>query len=90
MMRLHGIQASMNGRKVPQDIAVAESFFSSLKNELIHHVDLKTRDEAGAPVKDHIEYFYHRRKRIHQTLGHRTPEQFEQQQRGAQQHCPQN
>ena len=78
----HGIQMSMNGRKVPQDNAVAESFFSTLKNELIHHVDLTTRAQAIALITDYIEQFYNRR-RIHQSLGYRTPEQFEKQYRGA-------
>lgn len=78
----NGIRASMNGRKVPQDNAVAESFFSTLKNELIHHVDLPTRAEANALITDYIEQFYNRR-RIHQSLGYRTPEQFEKQYRGA-------
>ena len=77
----YGIQASMNGRKVPQDNAVAESFFSTLKNELIHHVDLATRAQANALIADYIEQFYNRR-RIHQSLGYRTPEQFEKLYRG--------
>jgi putative transposase len=78
----NGIQASMNGRKVPQDNAVAESFFSTLKNELIHHVDLTTRAQATILITDYIEQFYNRR-RIHQSLGYRTPEQFEKLYRGA-------
>jgi putative transposase len=82
VLETHGIQASMNGRKVPQDNAVAESFFSTLKNELIHHVDLTTRAQAIALITDYIEQFYNRR-RIHQSLGYRTPEQFEKQYRGA-------
>jgi transposase InsO family protein len=82
LLDTHGMVASMNGRKVPQDNAVAESFFSTLKNELIHHVDLKTREEAIALIQDYIERFYNK-KRIHQTLGYRTPEQFELQQSGA-------
>ncbi|MCE2988659.1 MAG: IS3 family transposase [Burkholderiales bacterium] len=77
-----GIQASMNGRKVPQDNAVAESFFSTLKNELIHHVDLGSRAQAIALITDYIEQFYNRR-RMHESLGYRTPEQFEKQYRGA-------
>ena len=82
VMAAHGIVPSMNGRKVPQDNAVAESFFSTLKNELIHHRDFKTRDEARAAIFDYIELFYNR-KRIHQSLGYRTPEQVERQWRGA-------
>ena len=74
----HGLRASMNGRKVPQDNAVAESFFSTLKNELIHHCDFRSRDEARAAIFDYIELFYNR-KRIHQSLGYRTPEQIERQ-----------
>ena len=72
----YGVCASMNGRKVPQDNAVAESFFSNLKNEVIHHCDFRTRDEARAVIFDYIEAFYNR-KRIHQSLGYRTPEQVE-------------
>lgn len=76
VMAAHGVVASMNGRKVPQDNAVAESFFSTLKNELIHHCDFKSRDEAKAAIKDYIEMFYNR-KRLHTTLGYQSPDQFE-------------
>lgn len=72
----NGIRASMNGRKIPQDNAVAESFFSTLKNELIHHVDLTTRTLAIGLITEYIEQFYNR-TRIHQSLGYLTPEQFE-------------
>ena len=82
LLGTRGLRASMNGRKVPQDNAVAESFFSNLKNELIHHCDFRSRDEARAAIFDYIELFYNR-KRIHQTLGYRTPEQFDSQWRGA-------
>ena len=61
---------------------ITESFFSNLKNELIHHCDFWTRDEARAAIFDYIELFYNR-KRIHQSLGYRTPEQMERQWRGA-------
>ncbi len=82
VMAAHGIRPSMNGRKVPQDNAVAESFFSTLKNELIHHCDFRSREEAQVAIRDFIETFYNR-KRIHQSLGYRTPEQFEKLYRGA-------
>lgn len=74
LLQAHGLRASMNGRKVPQDNAMAETFFSTLKNELIHHCDFRSRDEARAAIFDYIELFYNR-KRIHQSLGYRTPEQ---------------
>ncbi len=72
----------MNSRKVPQDNAVAESFFSKLKNELVHHCDFRSRDEARSTIFDYIKLFYNR-KRIHQSLGYRTPEQIERHWRGA-------
>jgi hypothetical protein len=53
--------------------AVAQSFFSNLKNALVHHCDFFTRDEARAAIFDYIELFYNR-KRIDQSLGYRTPE----------------
>lgn len=82
LLQAHGVKASMNGRKVPQDNAVAESFFSNLKNELVHHRNFRSRNEARAAIFDYIELFYNR-KRIHQSLGYRTPEQMEKQWRGA-------
>lgn len=62
--------------KVPQDNAVAESFFSTLKNELVHHRDFVSRGEARSAIFEFIEVFYNR-QRIHQALGYRTPEQVE-------------
>jgi transposase InsO family protein len=55
---------------------VVESFFSSLKNELIHHRDYFTRDQARAEIFDYIELFYNR-KRIHQSLDYETPLMYE-------------
>ena len=49
------------------DNAVAESFFSSLKNELIHHSCFKTRDEARTAIFEYVEVFYNRQPR-HQSL----------------------
>jgi transposase InsO family protein len=58
------------------DNAVVESFFSNLKNELVHHCDFSTRDEAKAAIFTYIELFYNRR-RLHQTLNYRTPIEVE-------------
>jgi putative transposase len=82
LLQSHGLRPSMNGRKVPQDNAVAESFFSTLKNELIHHCEFHSRDQARLAIFEYIELFYNR-KRIHQSLGYRTPEQIEREWRGA-------
>jgi len=77
-MRAHGIVASMSARGNCYDNAVAESFFSNLKNELAHHCDFPTRESARAAIFDYIEIFYNRQRR-HQTLGYLSPLQFEQQ-----------
>jgi putative transposase len=70
------MQPSMNGRKTAYDNAVAESFFSNLKNEWVHHHDFRTRDEAKLAIFDYIECFYNR-NRIHQSLAYRTPDEVE-------------
>ena len=70
------MRASMNGRKTAYDNAVAESFFSNLKNEWVHHHDFTTREEATLAIFDYIECFYNT-QRIHQTLAYQTPVEVE-------------
>jgi putative transposase len=70
------IVQSMNGRKTAYDNAVAESFFSNLKNEWVHHHDFKSREEAGLAIFDYIECFYNT-QRLHQSLGYLTPVEME-------------
>lgn len=77
-LQAHGLQPSMSRRGNCYDNAVAESFFSTLKNELVHHCDFQTRDEARAAIFEYIEIFYNRQRR-HQTLDYVSPVQFEQQ-----------
>ena len=77
-MQDHGLVPSMSGRGNCYDNAVAESFFSNLKNELVHHCDFHTREAARAAIFDYIEVFYNRQRR-HQTLGYLSPAQFERQ-----------
>jgi transposase InsO family protein len=48
----------------------------------VHHCDFPTRDQAKAAIFDYIELFYNR-KRLHQTLNYRTPDEVEQEWRGA-------
>jgi len=71
-----GLAASMSRRGNCYDNAVVESFFSTLKNELVHDRDYHTRDAARAEVFEFIEVFYNR-QRLHQALGYVSPEQFE-------------
>lgn len=58
------------------DNAVAESFYSTLKMELIHHKRYRTREEARRDIFDYIEVFYNR-QRLHSQLGYRTPAEYE-------------
>jgi len=71
-----GLLASMSRKGNCYDNAVVESFFSTLKNELVHDRDYHTQDEARAEVFEFIEVFYNR-QRLHQALGYVSPEQFE-------------
>ena len=71
-----GLVASMSRKGNGYDNAVVESFFSTLKNELVHERDYHTRDDARAEVFEFIEVFYNR-QRLHQTLGYVSPVQFE-------------
>ncbi len=59
------------------DNAVAESFFGTLRNELILGKPFGSREEARGEVFSYIEIFYNR-KRMHRTLGYKTPAMFEQ------------
>ncbi len=57
---------------------VSESFFASLKKELVYQTRYATREEARQSIFQWIEVFYNR-VRLHSTLGYMSPEQFEQQ-----------
>ena len=76
LLKKHGMLRSMSGKGNCYDNAVAESFFSSLKNEIVHHRDYHTRDQARSEIFEYIELFYNR-KRIHQSLNYQTPMQYE-------------
>jgi len=60
------------------DNAVAESFFHTLKTELIHHEDFQTREEAQQTIFEYIEVFYNRQRK-HSTNGYLAPFRYEQQ-----------
>lgn len=71
-----GMVARMSRKGNCYDNAVVESFFSTLKNELVHEREYHTREQAHAEVFEFIEAFYNR-QRLHQTLGYVSPVQFE-------------
>jgi putative transposase len=71
-----GIAVSMGARGDAYDNAVAESFFATLKKELVNRRSWPTRRELGAAVFEYIEVFYNRERR-HSTLAYRSPREFE-------------
>lgn len=71
-----GIIASMSRRGNCWDNAHCESFFHSLKTELVYRRDFKTREEAKQAIFKWIETWYNR-QRLHSSLGYMTPEQYE-------------
>jgi transposase InsO family protein len=70
-----GIQASMSRRGNCYDNAPMESFWGTLKQELVHHRHYYTRREAMAEIVEYIEIFYNR-QRIQAKLGFLSPSQF--------------
>jgi putative transposase len=73
----HGIACSMSGVGQCWDNAPMESFFASLKKELIHEADFATRREARAAIFEYIEVFYNN-QRLHSSLGYVSPAAYEQ------------
>ncbi len=69
-------QQSMSRKGNCWDNAVSESFFGSLKNELVHHERFATRQEAKDKLFDYIEVFYNR-MRIHSATDYFAPAEYE-------------
>lgn len=70
-----GMQTSMSRKGNCFDNAPIESFWGSLKNELVHHHRFETRAEAKAAIQEYIEIFYNRQRR-HSRLGNVSPAEF--------------
>ena len=70
------ITVSMSGRGNCYDNAMMESFWATLKTELIHQEHYQTRQQARQSIFEYIEVFYNR-KRLHSSLGYLSPEAFE-------------
>ena len=71
-----GFEPSMSGKGNCYDNAAMESFFKTLKSELIHHKRFLTRAEARRAVFEYVETFYNR-ARLHSALGYMSPAEFE-------------
>ena len=75
----HGMRCSMSRVGDCWDNAVAESFFATLKRELVDDADWRTRDDARTAVFEYIEVWYNRQRR-HSSLGYLSPVAYELQQ----------
>jgi transposase InsO family protein len=77
LLRQHGIEPSMSRTGNCWDNAVAESFFHTLKTELIYLEDYDTHEVAQTAVFEYIEVFYNR-QRCHSANGYLAPLLYEQ------------
>lgn len=77
MLREHGIVQSMSGTGNCYDNAITETFFHTLKTELIFWEHFETREQARQTIFHYIEVWYNR-QRLHSSLGYSTPVEYEQ------------
>lgn len=75
-LRAAGMIGSMSRRGNCWDNACVESFFGTLKRELIYHRQYQSREEARQEIFEYLEVFYNRQRR-HSTLGYQSPAEFE-------------
>jgi putative transposase len=75
-LRDNGVVCSMSRKGNCWDNAVVESFFATLKKDLIHRHPWTTRASAHAAIADYIEFFYNSRRK-HSTLGNLSPAAYE-------------
>jgi len=76
LFKKNNIQQSMSAKGECYDNAVAESFFGTLKSELVNEHTYQTREQARQSIFEYIEVFYNRIRR-HSTLNYQSPESFE-------------
>lgn len=79
--------SSMSGNGCCYDNAACESFFGTLKVELVHDENYKTREEAKLSIFEYIEAYYNT-KRKHSTINYMTPYQFEYIMENEEVNCP--
>lgn len=75
-LKENSLLCSMSRKGECLDNAVAESFFGTLKTELVDHEDYRTKEEARKSLFEYIEIFYNRRRR-HSYLGYVSPVEYE-------------
>lgn len=77
LLASHGLEVSMSRTGECYDNAVMESFFGTLKQELVHQTRYASRTAAHGSLFEYIEVFYNRQC-LHSTLGYRSPVQYEE------------
>ncbi|NQY20219.1 MAG: IS3 family transposase [Campylobacteraceae bacterium] len=77
LLQKHGIVQSMSRKGNCWDNAVAESFFKSLKQELVYNTYFYTKRQAKKEIFEYIEFYYNR-TRSHSYLGNLSPNNFEE------------
>lgn len=77
LLKQFGMQASMSRKGDCWDNAPMESFWGSLKNELVHHRRLESREQARQEISEYIEVFYNRQRK-QKRLGYLSPVKFTQ------------
>lgn len=78
IINAYGFTQSMSRKGNCLDNAPMESFFSSIKTELVHGANFRTRMQARAEIFEYIEIYYNR-QRLHSGIGYRTPQEARQQ-----------
>jgi transposase InsO family protein len=76
ILKVHGLICSMSGKGDCYDNAAKESFWATLKTELIYQEHFATREQARTAIFEYIEVYYNR-KRLHSALGYKSPAAFE-------------
>ena len=76
LLASHQMEVSMSGKGDCWDNACMESFWATLKTELVHDADYQSREQARQSIFEYIEVFYNR-TRLHSSLGYKSPEAFE-------------
>ena len=87
LLREHGVVCSMSRKGDCWDNAPMESFFGTLKQELVYQEHFVTRDDAKAKIFEYIEVFYNRQRR-HSSVGSRSPVEFERGAHSISTNCP--
>ena len=75
LLSKYGFRQSMSSKGNCYDNAITETFFSTLKKELVYLTEFETRQQAESEIFEFIEIFYNR-KRLHSSLGYLSPVDF--------------